>query len=143
MYHKSGRNLQSLLCAKNKTHPPQCKCKGVYKFHCKCKETAIYVGETCRSIDKRAMEHKKAAESGKWSHSGLTQHKKDCDLPMDWTPEILSRVSMKNRNQLKHHLRVEEALWINRLDCGPGKGLNEDTGSYVKTDMWKPVFHSM
>ena len=62
---------------------------------------------------------------------------------MEWTPEVLSRVNLKNRGQLKHHLRVEEALWIRRLQCGPGKGLNEDMGSYVKTDAWTPVFSTM
>ena len=62
---------------------------------------------------------------------------------MDWTPEILSSPTIKNQQQLKHHLRVEEALWIRRLQCGPGKGLNEDFGSYVKTDVWTPVFGAM
>ena len=58
---------------------------------------------------------------------------------MDWTPEVLSRTSMKNQQQLKHHLRVEEALWIRRLKCGPGKGLKED----IKTDAWTPIFGTM
>ena len=62
---------------------------------------------------------------------------------MEWTPDVLSRVSMKNPQNLKHHLRVEEALWIRRLNCGPGKGLNEDYGSYVKTDVWTSVFNEM
>ena len=135
--------MKSILCAKNKTHPPPCKCKGIYKFQCKCNEKAIYIGETRRSIDLRALEHKKAMEKEKWSHSGLTQHKKDCKAPMEWTPEVLSRVSMKDPQRLKHHLRVEEALWISRYECGPGKGLNEDTGSYVKSDAWVPVFNTM
>ena len=59
---------------------------------------------------------------------------------MNWTPEVLSRSNMKNQQQLKHHLRVEEALWIRWLDCGPGKGLNEDHGSYVRMDTWTPIF---
>ena len=62
---------------------------------------------------------------------------------MDWTPKVLPRVNDKNQQRLKHHLRVEEALWIQRLNCGPGKGLNEDYGSYVKTDAWKLVFSTM
>ncbi len=132
-----------MLCAKNKTRPPPCKCKGIYKFHCKCSPNAIYVGETRRSIETRAKEHKRATETENWSHSGLTQHKKICKEPMDWTPEVLSSPTIKNQQQLKHHLRVEEALWIRRLKCGPGKGLNEDYGSYVKTDVWTPVFSTM
>ena len=143
LFHKSGHTLQNILCSKNKSRPPPCKCKGIYKFHCPCNDKAVYVGETRRSIDLRAAEHKKAAENGRWSHSGLTQHKEQCSEPIDWTPEVLSRVSDKNPQRLKHHLRVEEALWIRRLGCGPGKGLNEDYGSYVRTDAWAPVFNSM
>ena len=61
---------------------------------------------------------------------------------MEWTPEVLSRASMKNQQQLQH-LRVAEALGIRRLVCGPGKGLNEDYGSYVRTDAWTTVFRNM
>ena len=78
LYNKSGQKLQNILCAKNKTRPPPCKCKGIYKFQCSCSEKAIYVGETRRSIDTRTQEHKKAVENQKWSHSGLTQHKETC-----------------------------------------------------------------
>ena len=106
-------------------------------------EKAIYIGETRRSIEIRAAEHKRAAENGKWSHSGLTQHRENCNAEIDWTPEILSRPNIRDPVALKHHLRTEEALWIRRYQCGPGKGLNEDWGSYVKTDAWAPVFSSM
>ena len=129
------------MCKKQDTAAP-CKCKGIYKFQCSCSEKAVYVGET-RSINTRALEHKKAAKNGKWTHSGLTQHREFCQKLIEWEPKILSKVNIKNPGQLKHHLRVEEALWIRRLDCGPGKGLNEDYGSYVKTDAWKPVFNDM
>ena len=84
-----------------------------------------------------------ATEKGRWTHSGLTQHKEHCKAPIDWKPEVLSRVNMKNPQLLKHHLRVEEAMWIRRLNCGPGKGLNEDHGSYVKTDVWAPIFSDL
>ena len=143
LYHRSGQKLQNILCGKNKSRPPPDKSKGIYKFACSCSEKAIYVGETHRSIDTRAAEHKKAVEKGKWTHSGLTQHKETCKAPMDWSPEVLSRANMKNPQLLKHHLRMEEALWIRRLDCGPGKGLNEDQGSYVKTDAWTPILGEM
>ena len=90
-----------------------------------------------------ALEHKKAAERKKWTHSGLTQHREHCNAPIDWEPTILSRVNMKDPDRLKHHLRVEEALWIRREKCGPGRGLNEDFGSYVRTDAWAPIFEEM
>ena len=40
-------------------------------------------------------------------------------------------------------LKVREALEIRRHNCGPGHGLNEDMGAYVKTSLWNPVFHRM
>jgi hypothetical protein len=45
-------------------------------------------------------EHKQAAEKGKWSHSGITQHKEQCHQPVDWdNPEVLA--TMKNKNKKK------------------------------------------
>ena len=105
--------------------------------------TSVYIGETRRSIDLRAKEHQRASETGKWSHSGLTQHRQHCNAPIDWEPKVLSRASIKDPDCLKYHLRVSEALHIKREKCGPGKGLNEDYGSYVKTDVWAPVFERM
>ena len=45
----------------------------------------------------------------------------------------------KRRRKLEFDLRVREALEIRKHDCGPGRGLNEDMGAYVKTDIWDPV----
>ena len=49
----------------------------------------------------------------------------------------------KNKKKLTYDLKVREALEIRRHNCGPGSGLNEDFGAYVKTTMWDPVFHQM
>ena len=49
----------------------------------------------------------------------------------------------KNKSRLTYDLKVREALEIKRRGCGPGLGLNEDFGAYVKTSMWNPVFHQM
>ena len=140
LFHKSGQKLQNILCSKNKTKPPPEKGSGIYRFNCSCSPSAVYVGETRRSFESRTKEHRRAVEKGHWENSGLSQHKEHCKAPIDWKPEILSKVSMKNPQQLKHHLKVEEAMWIRRLGCGPGKGLNLDNGSYVKADVWAPVF---
>jgi hypothetical protein len=60
-----------------------------------------YVGETARSFETRDKEHRKAAEQGKWAHSGLTQHKQNCMAPIE-TPEILSIANAKkNKDKLK------------------------------------------
>ena len=40
-------------------------------------------------------------------------------------------------------LRVMEALHIRRLNCGPGKGMNEDMGSYVTTNQWQPILNKL
>ena len=120
------------------------KGKGVYGLHCPCHPKSLYVGQTSRSFEMRSNEHKKATEKGNWSHSGLTQHKQNCDAPIDWeNPEILSRAFNKNKDRLKYDLRVEEALWIRRSDCGPNRGLNEDWGAHAKTQSWMPVFNTM
>ena len=49
----------------------------------------------------------------------------------------------KNKGQLSYNLKVREALEIRRNNCGPGRGLNEDMGAYVKTDLWDPVLRTM
>ena len=49
----------------------------------------------------------------------------------------------KNKKRLTYDLKVREALEIRRNNCGPGAGLNEDYGAYVRTTQWNPVFHQM
>ena len=117
------------------------KRKGVYKHHCPTHDVD-YIGETARSFEIRDKEHRKAAEGEKWSHSGLTQHMQHCTTPIE-KPEILCFAENKNKNKLKYDLRVKESLFIHRYNCGPGKGMNEDWGSYVKTTAWTPVFNRM
>ena len=50
-------------------------------------------------------------------------------------------MSGKNKKKLNYDLKVGEAFEIKKANCGPGKGLNEDWGAYVKTDAWNPVFN--
>jgi hypothetical protein len=97
-----------------------------------------------RSFEKRSSEHQNAAEKGKWSHSGLTQHRETCSAPIDWdNPEILSCVSGKDKKKMKFDLKVQEALFIKKLNSGPNHGLNEDWGSYVKTGSWAPILSKL
>ena len=49
----------------------------------------------------------------------------------------------KNKRQLGYDMRMREALEIRRHKCGPGQGLNEDMGAYVKTDIWDTVLNAM
>ena len=49
----------------------------------------------------------------------------------------------KNKRRLIYDLKIREALEIRHHSSGPGKGLNEDTGAYVKTDIWDPVLNHL
>ena len=82
-------------------------------------------------------------ENGNWAHSGISQHKQTCPAPVDWKPEVITTMTNKNKRKLTYDLKIREALEIRRHNCGPGRGLNEDLGAYVKTHMWNPVFHRM
>ena len=92
----------------------------------------------------RGKEHGRASLKGNWSHSGISAHKEHCKTAVDWEkPTVIVNKSNKNKKKLNFDLKVREALEIRRRGCGPGHGLNEDYGSYVKTTMWNPVFHRM
>jgi hypothetical protein len=89
------------------------KKKGVYQLSCPCEPKAIYIGQTSRSIETCMGEHKRAAEKQKWTHSGITQHKETCHLPVDWeNPNIISIMQHKNKKKLVYDLKVRKALEI-------------------------------
>ena len=141
---KSGKKLQDILCAPNKSHHNPVSKPGIYQFQCPCSDKAKYVGQTARSILTRGKEHGKAVEKANWTHSGISAHKENCPETIDWTaPLVLNTKTNKNKRKLTYDLKVREALEIRRANCGPGQGLNEDFGAYVKSTMWNPVFHHM
>ena len=113
---------------------------GIYKYHCPSHKID-YVGETKRSFKIRDAEHRRAASNQKWTHSGLTQHMERCDSPIDG-PKILYPMNGNDKNS-KYNLRIMESLFIRKFNCGPGKGMNEDFGSYVTTTQWQPIFNKM
>ena len=82
-------------------------------------------------------------ESQWWNHSGITQHHQHCDAFDMSSFEVIKTMSGKNKKKLNYDLKVAEALEIKKANCGPGRGLNEDWGAYVKTDAWNPVFNTM
>ena len=49
----------------------------------------------------------------------------------------------KQKRSLAYNLKIREALEIRRHHSGPGKGLNEDMGAYVRTDIWDPVLNTI
>ena len=97
-----------------------------------------------RSCKLRWDEHGKAIQKENWHHSGITQHHQHCEQPFDKdNATVIKTMQGKNKGQLTYNLKVREALEIRRNNCGPGRGLNEDMGAYVKTDLWDPVLRTM
>ena len=89
-------------------------------------------------------EHKKAAEVGKWSHSGIVAHKEHCPLPVDWdNPTVLDTLNGKNKRALQYNLRLRESIHIQNEDTGPGRGLNEDWGGHLHTRAWLPALRKI
>ena len=140
----SGTSLKNLLCGKNKTHAPKEKRKGIYKYTCTCSDKAVYIGQTNRSYQARWKEHGKAVEKEHWRYSGISQHLHHCSEPYNEENfEPLHIMQDKKKRRLGYNLRMREAFEIRRHDTGPGKGLNEDNGAYLKTDIWDPVLKSL
>ena len=104
----------------------------------------MYVGQTARSFNTRWAEHGKAIEKQQWQHSGISQHHQHCPERFSLDNfETLQTMQGKNKRKLGYDLRIREAMEIRRHGSGPGKGLNEDMGAYIKTDMWDPVLSSI
>ena len=140
----SAPKLKDILCSRNTTKPPPEKKKGIYKYQCPCNDKSIYIGQTGRSYEIRWDEHKKATNRQQWQHSGITQHYQHC--PQRFNEEnfsVIHNMQGKNKRRLGYEMRMREALEIRKHKCGPGKGLNEDMGAYVKTDIWDTVLNSM
>ena len=139
----SGTKLKDILCSKNKSKIDPEKKPGIYKYICpKCGK--VYIGQTRRCCETRWREHQRAIEKQNWSHSGISQHYQSCDEPFDISNfQVIKTMTGKNKRKLDYDQRVWEAFEIKKENCGPGKGMNEDWGSYVKTDAWNPVFNTM
>ena len=140
---KPGVKLKDLLCAPNRTRHNKTEKPGVYEITCPCDPNAKYVGQTVRPISTRAKEHERATQKGQWHHSGIAQHRENCNEPINWEPRVITNMVDKNKNRLTYNLKIREALEIKRLNTGPNNGLNEDWGAYVKTSIWNPVFNQM
>ena len=139
---KSAPKLKNILCSGNKTRPPPTKTKGIYKYTCKCSEKSIYIGQTARSFEQRWKEHGAAINNEQWTHSGITQHHQNCPQQFDKNNfEIVTKMQGKQKRRLAYDIKIREALAIRQHNSGPGKGLNEDMGSYIRTDIWDPVLN--
>ena len=140
----SGTSLKNILCGRNKTHAPKEKKKGIYRYTCTCSDKAVYIGQTNRSCEIRWKEHEYACNKKHWKYSGITQHLKNCPEPFNRENfDVIHTMQDKKKGRLGYNLRMREAFEIRRHDSGPGKGLNEDNGAYLKTDIWDPVLKTL
>ena len=140
----SAPKLKDILCSNNKTQPHPHQKKGIYKYTCTCSNTATYIGQTNRTFKLRWDEHARAIQNKNWHHSGITQHYENC--PHQFNKENfqpIHNMQGKKRRKLAYDTKIREAFEIRRHGCGPGKGLNEDMGSYIRTDIWDPVLASI
>jgi hypothetical protein len=87
---------------------------------------------------------RKATHNEQWHHSGITQHHQNCPHAFNKDNfEVVTTMQGKKKKRLAYDLKICEALEIRRNNCGPGKGLNEDMGANVKSDMWDPVLNNI
>ena len=136
----SAPKLKDILCNRNNTQPDTTQKKGVYKYTCTCSPNASYIGQTGRSYAIRWEEHAKAIQKEQWHHSGITQHYQHCQHKFDKANfTVITNMQDKNKRRLAYNLKIREAIEIRHHKSGPGKGLNEDMGAYVKTDIWDPA----
>ena len=141
---QSGPKLQNILCGANKTRPNPDKKKGVYRYQCPCSDKSVYIGQTARACDVRWKEHGGAIRRENWGHSGISQHHQNCTHQFDASnASVITTMQGKRKKKLNYDLKIREALEIRRHKCGPGKGLNEDMGAYVKRDIWDPELHNL
>ena len=61
----------------------------------------------------------------------------------NFEPIYTANGKQKQKRKFMYDLHVREAFEIRKHNSGPGKGLNEDHGSYLRTDMWDPVLSGM
>ena len=106
-----------------------------------------YIAQTNRNFNMRWDEHAHLIERKCWQHSGITQHYEHCQHPfskVNLQPiHNMQGKKWQKWQKLTDDTRIREALEIRRHGCGPGKGLNEDMGAYIKTDRWDPVLSSL
>ena len=137
----SGKNLQQILCQKNKPKLLPNSQPGVYQLDCSC--NGKYIGESKKRVLTRCIEHQQDNMNGKWESSGAADHTKECHGQFDWQHPKTARIS-----PYMYERKIREALEINKLKTINEKDktftvLNRDNGNYVTTNSWKSLFMKM
>ena len=79
---------------------------------CNNKRNKSFIGKTARNFKIRHDNPMGAAANKNWSHSGLSEHMRDCNGQIDG-PKILETISNKSKRGKKYDLRIKEALYDN------------------------------
>ena len=91
----------------------------------------------------RCIEHQQDSIKGNYESSGATEYTKECNGQFNW---IQPRTIVAMSNMYKR--KVREALELNRLKTlnetdKTFNVLNRDSGDYITTDSWKPLFQKI
>ena len=90
----------------------------VYQYECQCKK--VYIGETCRSIKTREMEHKRAIRNMDENHSGISKHVIETGHCIAWDEvKILAFEGDWRKRKIKEGIFIEKARG-NVLNTKPG-----------------------
>ncbi len=97
-----------------------------------------YTGETKKKIVTRTNEHAKAIFLEDTQSDAIAAHQVECGCDIDMTK---TKVLAQETQWFPR--KVREALEIRRLNTGPGHGLNQDMGDYVRTNHWNDLFEAI
>ena len=131
---KSGKNLCSILTAKNKMKLPENSFPGIYTIPCSC-GIPPYRGETKKKVATRLTEHEDYIKKNQTDQSGVALHSSTCTGTINF--ENARTVAVQPNKFLR---KVRETLEIQKYDCHYiNGGMNPDKGQYVTTKFWIPL----
>ena len=88
----------------------------VYKVDCSCGST--YIGETCRTLDVRLKEHKRAVKSNQ-STNGIAVHADKTGHDIQWdSAQVLEHEPKWWKRRYKEALRIQAESTTMNLDQG-------------------------
>ena len=115
---KPGKNLRNLLVNAKDKRDKFHSAGLVYQYECQCKK--VYIGETCRSIKTREMEHKRAIRNMDENHSGISKHVIETGHCIAWDEvKILAFEGDWRKRKIKEGIFIEKARG-NVLNTKPG-----------------------
>ena len=115
---KPDKNLRGIL-VKSKDRRELGQNSGlVYQYECKCKK--VFIGETCRSIRTREMEHKRAIRNMDENHSRNAKHVLETGQFITWEGvKILAYETNWKKRKIKEGIFIDKARG-HTLNTKPG-----------------------